>query len=157
MCKRTFRYSTETVTAIKRISDFCSRSKTPLFLRRKRFYINTAFQKVTCFFSKQRQRVLKSVIYLSQKTRSKPYSKHFTGKLYFVSCFNAFCHFINLHLGNISANTDNFAFKLFIFYIYIADFIHSNVSVKFDRNHVTINSDYFSFCISHVVSPSISS
>ena len=149
--ERSLRNSTNIFARFEKVANLCCRCEFPLFFLVERVNIDTLLKEPACFFSKQRKRVLQAVIDLSQKAWSKLSRKKVAGKLNDIPRLDSFCHLVDLKLCYISADTDNFAFQATVFYFNIGNFVHRNCSVKFDRNHVSINSDYLSFCIRHLI------
>ena len=155
VCKRSFWNRTDRITSLNCITRFYRRSPFPFSFLVESINVNTSFKEEACFFCNKRKRILQTIINLTKKSRSKKSRKKVTCKFYNVTSLNTLCHFKNLKLCYISADTDNFASKLCAFNINVGNFVHGNISVKLNRNHVSIDTDYFTFCFCHYFSPSI--
>ena len=151
MSERSLWNASHIFASFENITRFCSRCEFPLFFFVERVNINTLLKEPACLFCKQRKWVLQAVVNLAQKTRTKLSRKKVACELNDIPRLDSFCHLVDLKLCYISADTDNFAFQATVFYFNIGNFVHRNISVKFDRNHVSINSDYLSFCIRHLI------
>ena len=153
MCKWSFWNRSDRISAKNFVTFLYRWCPVPFFITWKRININTTLKEESSFFCNERKWVLQTIKSLSKQSRSKFCTKKITHKVYLVTSLDSLCHFENLHLSFVTANTDNFTSKLLSVYIYVAYFIHRNRAFEFNRDHVSVNADYFSFCISHQLTP----
>ena len=151
MRERSLRNCSHIFSCFYYIARLCCRSEFPLCVPVERVNINTPLKKPACFLGKQRKWVLQTVVDFSEKTRPKLRKEKVSRELNNITCLDSFCHFINLKLTSISADTDYFTLQAFTINFNVGNFVHGNNAVKFDRNHVSINADYLSFCIRHLI------
>jgi hypothetical protein len=110
MIKRAFRHCAKSIRSFYPVAGIYFWSKLPGFFSRQRIHVHSPFQEVTGSFRKLGQRVLKTVINLSQKTGSYFDRQHISGKFNFIANGNTAGNFEYLKLANIAANSNNFAF-----------------------------------------------
>ena len=118
--------------------------------------IVSSFQEPARLFRQYRQRVLKSVIHLTQKARAQFCRQHVTGEFHFIPKLDPVGHFIDLDLRHVSADTDDFALQRNSVHIDITYFIQGNISVKFDGNHIPVYAYNLSCLSSHCTASNLS-
>ena len=91
-----------------------------------------------------RQRVLQTVEYLCQQSRTQIYGHEFTRELYRVTDFDAVGHLVDLHAYFPVVDSDDLSFESLVVNEDVTNFVLSNRAVEVNFYEVAVDSGYIS-------------
>ena len=156
MSKRSFGNGTHILACPQGRADLGGGGELPLFLGIQAVGINAALQEPAGLLSQDGQGILQSVIDLAQKTGAQISGQHIAGELHRVAALDAVGHFVDLDLGDVTADTDNLALKCGVADLNEANFVHGNIAAKFDRHQVAVDTYNLTCIFGHHIASNLS-
>ncbi len=153
MGKSSFGNGSKRISAFDLRAGFGFRAKLPHAFLGKSVKVYSPFKEITGLLRQFRQRVLESVKHLPQKAGSQFYREHVPGKVNHIVDADSLGHFKNLELADITPDADDLTLEFLSAYFHITNFVHGNIAVKTNTYHVTVDSNYCTFCSGHFGSP----
>ena len=131
--EQTFRHCADCAARLYAVADLYGWREFPVAVR-DRIEVHASFQEETALLCKLRQRVLQTVKYLGQQSRTQIYGHELAGELYRVADLDAVCHLVDLHAYLPVVDTYDLSLEAFISNEDVTNFILSNgaIEINFD-------------------------